>query len=104
MATIVEVISYHPIHYLEKDFIIQFKDMDELRSRVASLYGMSEEGVAGIEDEKIVSMAYNYAIESQLVFIKQHGKDEYKKTKMQENEKLFKEITEGKTSRGKKKN
>lgn len=94
-SSIRRILNIYPVHYLEKDYIIEFKSMEDMRNIVANQYCKTVESLAKYSDDEIKALAYNYAIECQIIMQKQEGLDKYQLKEMIKNEKIFKEITGG---------
>lgn len=91
-----EIISIHPVSYLDKAYLPKFNSIEELREQISKLYNVDIKTVNKYSEDVIINLAYNYAIEWQVMKLKQEGSDKYTLNNFMKNEKIFREITEGK--------
>lgn len=87
------ILGIYPLSYLEKDYIPQAKNADELRAFFAEATSISAEKLAGLSDAQLKTLTYNYAIMKQRVNTSAAGKDQYRLKRMIQNAKIYKEIT-----------
>lgn len=92
-AAIVGIVSIHPTSYLERDYIPQFKTMDDLRKLMAVAYNVSEDVIAKYSDDDVKNLAYNNALARQRMFMAQEGEEKYRNKEKIENAKIYREIT-----------
>lgn len=93
MAAISSIVGIHPTQYLEKDYIPQFKTIEDLRKLMAIAYDVPEEVIAKYSDEDVKNLAYNNALSRQRMFMAQEGEEKYRNKQRIENAKIYREIT-----------
>lgn len=58
--------SLHPYRHLNKEFLPKKKDNASIRSFIAKSYGVPQEEVDALPDDKIRNLMLNYSIEAQI--------------------------------------
>lgn len=72
-AMIVGFENIYPINYLSKDFFPKFETREEIVEYVAKAYNGNVEDTGALSDEEIKTLAYSYAINRQIMFMKENN-------------------------------